>query len=119
MTERQVNEVFSKYNFELTYEIVKENLSPDSIVLLCEWLEKYQCNIKELFKLRMQYKHWLLYAHELPEDDSRHEDTISNKQYPKEGAPKEAYKLADMENDFGIIENHLPHIEFTGEYLMS
>lgn len=118
---KEIEDTFSRYAFELDYDFLsKERRISDYILfLLCEWLEKYQCNMKGLYKLRMEYKHWLLYAHELPADDPRHEDIIGGRLYPKDDAPEEARRLADMENDFAPIESYLPHIEFTGEYLMS
>lgn len=118
---KEIDEILRKYNFELSYSFLSENCQIDDAVLslLCEWLEKYQCSMKELFKLRMEYNQYLLSANELPDDDPRYDDSYSCKVYPKSDAPAEAYKFADMENDFALIECHLPDIEFTGEYLMS
>ena len=76
-------------------------------------------HMKGLYKLRLEYKQYLLYANELPEVDDRYEDILGGKLYPKDDAPDEAIRLADMENDFAAIESYLPHIEFTGEYIMS
>ena len=73
----------------------------------------------KLAKLRMEYSQFLLCANELPEDDDRYEDIIGGKLYPKDNAPDEAIRLAEMVNDLAPIESYLPHIEFTGAYLMN